>query len=230
MAPIWHGKKMAETQKTILIINPNSNQAVTDGISNAVDAFRLSGGPKIECMTLAEGPFGVESQADVDSVALPLSRVVTERDDVDAFVIACYSDPGIHACREATDKPVFGIQESAMLAAASLGDRFGVLAIADASIKRHLRYLRQLGLIERLANERPINLSVAETAGGDATFDRLEEVGALLRDQDRADVVVLGCAGMARYRKRLQDSLGLPVVDPCQAAATLALGAVLLNG
>jgi Asp/Glu/hydantoin racemase len=215
--------------KTILIINPNSNQAVTDGISDAVDAFRLPGGPTIECMTLAEGPFGVESQADVDSVALPLSQVVAARDDVDAFVIACYSDPGIHVCREATDKPVFGIQESAMLAAASLGDRFGVLAIADASIKRHLRYLRQLGLIDRLANERPINLSVAETAEGDATFDRLMEVGAELRDQDRADVVVLGCAGMAKHRARLQDGLGIPVVDPCQAAATLALGAVLLS-
>lgn len=221
---------MTESQQTILIINPNSNQAVTDGISDAVDAFRLVDGPKIECMTLTEGPFGVESQADVDSVALPLSQVVAERDDVDAFVIACYSDPGIHVCREATEKPVFGIQESAMLAAASLGDRFGVLAIADASIKRHLRYLRQLGLIDRLANERPINLSVAETAEGEATFDRLMEVGAMLRDQDRADVVVLGCAGMAKHRMRLQDGLGIPVVDPCQAAATLALGAVLLNG
>lgn len=214
--------------KRILIINPNSNPAVTAGISEAVEPLRLAGGPEIECMTLAEGPFGVESQADVDRVALPLAQVVRGRADVDAFVIACYSDPGIHVCREATSKPVFGIQESAMLAAASLGERFGVLAIADASIKRHLRYLRQLGLIDRLANERPINLSVAETAEGEATYDRLAAVGAELRDKDQADVIILGCAGMARHRSRLQDGLGIPVVDPCQAAATLALGAVLV--
>ena len=60
----------------ILVINPNSTQAVTDNTSRALEPLRMEGGPAIECMTLAEGPPGVESQADVESVVLPVSCVV----------------------------------------------------------------------------------------------------------------------------------------------------------
>lgn len=213
----------------IAVINPNSNQAVTDGMAEALKPLSINGAPEIECLTLAEGPFGVESQADVDSVALPLMRLVKNRTDADAFVIACYSDPGLHICREATDKPVFGIQECGVLTALSQGDGFGVIAIADKSIKRHLRYLRQMGVMDRLANERAVNLSVHESATGTQTFDRLCEVGMDLRDKDGAETIILGCAGMAAHRAPLADYLGIPVVDPVQAATSMAIGAVLLN-
>ena len=209
-------------------INPNSNQAVTDGMVDALKPLMVDGGPVIECITLEEGPFGIESQADVDAVALPLMRMVKKRSDVDAFVIACYSDPGLHVCREATNKPVFGIQECGVLTALSQGDQFGVIAIADISIKRHLRYLRQMGVIDRLANERALNISVHESAIGSQTFERLCQVGTELRDIDGAEVIILGCAGMARHRASLSDYLGIPVIDPVQAAVSMAVGAVLL--
>jgi Asp/Glu/hydantoin racemase len=195
----------------------------------ALKPLMVDGGPVIECITLEEGPFGIESQADVESVALPLMRMVKNRDDVDAFVIACYSDPGLHVCREVTKKPVFGIQECGVLTAMSQGDRFGVIAIADVSIKRHLRYLRQMGVMNRLANERALNISVHESAIGLQTFERLCEVGAELRDIDGAEVVILGCAGMAKHRSSLSDFLGIPVIDPVLAATSMAIGAVLLH-
>ena len=66
----------------ILVINPNSNQAVTDGLDTALDPFRSQGAPEIECVTLAEGPFGIESQADMEAVVLPLRDLVVERADV----------------------------------------------------------------------------------------------------------------------------------------------------
>ena len=212
----------------IAVINPNSNQAVTDGMLDALKPLMLDDGPVIECITLEEGPFGIESQADVDSVTLPLMRMVKERDDVDAFVIACYSDPGLHVCREATNKPVFGIQECGVLTALSQKDRFGVIAIADISIKRHLRYLRQMGVIDRLVNERALNISVHESATGSQTFERLCKVGMELRDIDGAEVVILGCAGMAKHRALLSNYLGVPVIDPVQATVSMAVGAVLL--
>ncbi len=213
----------------IAAINPNSNQAVTDGMAQALKPFDVEGAPQIECITLEEGPFGVESQADVESVSMPLMRMVQSRTDVDAFVIACYSDPGLFVCREATSKPVYGIQECGVLTAMSQGERFGVIAIADVSIKRHLRYLRQMGFLQRLANERAVNLSVHESATGTQTFDRLCEIGTELRDLDGADSIVLGCAGMAVHRAPLADYLGIPVVDPVQSAVSMAIGAVLLN-
>ena len=213
----------------VLVINPNSNQAVTDGMADALKPLQINGGPEIECVTLAEGPFGIESQADVESVTLPLKKLVSENTDADAYVIACYSDPGLHVCREATDKPVFGIQECGVLTALSQGGQFGVIALSSTSIKRHLRYIRQMGVVERLAKERAANLSVEESASGRGTFDRLCEVGRELRDLDGAETIILGCAGMAIHRAALADHLGIPVTDPVQAATAMAIGTVLLR-
>lgn len=212
----------------ILVINPNSNDDVTKGFSEVLDPLRLPGGPDIECVTLSEGPFGIETQEHVESVTLPLRRTVVERKDVDAFVIACYSDPGITVCREATSKPVFGIQESGVLAALSRGERFGVIALGPQSIKRHLRYIRQLGLESRLAAERPLHLSVAAAEEADA-YPRVLEVARDLVKEDGADVLLLGCAGMTRHRLPLEQALGIPVVDPVQMAVAQALTAVLLG-
>ena len=212
----------------ILVINPNSNDDVTKGFSEVLDPLRLPGGPDIECITLSEGPFGIETQEHVESVTLPLRRIVVERDDVDAFVIACYSDPGITVCREATGKPVFGIQESGVLAALSRGERFGVIALGPQSIKRHLRYIRQLGLETRLAAERPLHLSVAAAEEADA-YPRILQVARELVEEDAADVVLLGCAGMTRHRLPLEQDLAVPVIDPVQMAVAQALTTVLLN-
>jgi len=212
----------------ILVINPNSNHEVTDGFSQVLDPLRLPDGPDIECMTLADGPFGIETQEHVDSVTLPLRRIVVAREDVDAFVIACYSDPGITICREATSKPVFGIQESGILAALSRGERFGVIALGPQSIKRHLRYIRQLGLESRLAGERPLNLSVA-AAEESAAYPKVLEVARKLVETDGADVLLLGCAGMTKHRIPLEDTLGIPVIDPVQMATAQALTAVLFD-
>lgn len=210
----------------IVVINPNSNQAVTDGLDQALAPFRLGGGPAIECLTLAEGPFGVESQLDSDSVILPLARLVQSRPDAGAFVIACYSDPGLDACRSVTRAPVFGIQESGVLTAMARADLFGVIAIAEASVARHRRFMARMGVLGRLAGELPLNMSVDETARGEGTFARLVDVGRQLKARG-AGAVILGCAGMARHRAPLEDALGIAVIDPTQAAVGMAMGTLL---
>lgn len=217
---------MTERRKKILVVNPNSNEAVTRGLDDALRPLAFVDGPDIACVTLSEGPFGIETQSDAESVTLPLRRLVEADNAAAAFVIACYSDPGLHVCREATPRPVLGIAECGVLTALTRGERFGVIAIRQRSIRRHMRYLRQMGLMERFAGERPLEMSVAETASGEGTLARMIAVGEALRDQDGADVVVMGCAGMARHRRALADALGVPVVDPTQAAVAMALGAV----
>ena len=220
---------MTEGRPRIRVVNPNSNEAVTRGIDEAVQPLRFDGGPEIVCSTLAEGPFGIETQEHVESVALPLRRLVEADNASDAFIIACYSDPGLHVCREGTTRPVFGIAECGVLTALARAERFGVIAIMQRSIARHVRYLRQMGLMDRLAGERPLNMSVAETASGEGTLSRMIEVGRALKEQDGANAIVMGCAGMARHRKPLEDALGIPVIDPTQAAVTMALGVVQLS-
>ena len=215
--------------KKILVVNPNSNETVTRSLSEALLPFSRIGGFEVDCVTLAEGPYGIETQADADSVVMPLRRLVEADNSADAFVIACYSDPGVHVCREATRRPVFGIAEAGILSALARGERFGVIAIAEQSIRRHKRYLRQLCLVDRLAGERSLGMSVAETASGHGTLARMVEIGLELRDLDGADVIVMGCAGMARHRAALEDALGVAVIDPTQAAVTMAVGALMFQ-
>ena len=81
-----------------------------------------------------------------------------------------------------------------------------------------------MGLTERFAGERPLRMSVAETASGEGTLARMIAVGAKLRDHDGAQAIVMGCAGMARHRRPLEDALGVPVIDPTQAAVAMAIG------
>ncbi len=213
----------------ILVINPNSNEAVTEGLRQAVKPLTYAEGPEIVCETLAEGPFGIETQEHVESVAIPLRRKIEADNEADAFVIACYSDPGLHVAREGTSRPVFGIAESGVLTALARAERFGVIAIKSRSIPRHIRYLRQMGLMDRLAGERALEMSVAESASGEGTLGRMIEVGRKLKDQDGANAIVMGCAGMARHRKPLEEALGIPVIDPTQAAVTMAIGTIAVG-
>src|ERR1041384_1202957 len=214
----------------ILVINPNSTEVVTRGIDEAVEPLRMAGGPAIDCVTLKEGPPGIETQQQVDAVVGPMVNLVLSKEkQYAAFVVACYSDPGLHSLREATKKPVLGISECGILTALTLGQKFGVIAILRQSIARHLRYVGALGVSERLAAELPVDIPVVELSDEKKTFGRMVEVGSTLRHQHGADVVVMGCAGMARYRKPLQDEIGIPVVEPTQAAVAMAIGRVRLD-
>jgi Asp/Glu/hydantoin racemase len=212
----------------IVVVNPNSNKDVTDGLDAALKAFRLRGGPPILCVTLEDGPRAIESAQDAAIVVRHLVRLVSERPDAAAFVIACYSDPGVDACREVTRTPVYGIQECGVMAALARVDRIGVIALSDHSIRGHRRHLRRLGLLDRLVGERAAALSVADSAG-EAAFGALREAGRALVS-DGAEAVVLGCAGMARHRAGLEWALGVPVIEPTQAAVAMALGAALAAG
>lgn len=212
----------------ILVINPNSSVDVTRALERALDPLRFTGGPIIATMTVAEGPPGIETQAQVDAASAHVTAAIA-RDKADAYVIACFSDPGLYAAREHTHAPVFGIAESAFAAAITLGAGFGIIAILDRSIPRHVRYVDALGLRNRLAGDRAINVGVTRLADEAHTRTRVIDVGRQLRDHDGADVLILGCAGMARYRHEVEQALGVPVIDPTQAAVAQAVTAVALG-
>jgi Asp/Glu/hydantoin racemase len=124
---------------------------------------------------------------------------------------------------------VIGIASAGITTALNLGNAVGVMAILPASLSRHWRYFRAMGVAGRIAGDRPINLGVVELSDEPRTLARMTEVGMALRDHDGADVLVMGCAGMARYRGALEEALGLPVVDPTQAAVGMAVAATQLG-
>ena len=220
--------------RTIFLINPNSTQAVTDAFDAGLASLRIAGGPKLRCLTLAEVPPGIQCQLDVENVTLPLVNLVRKLDaehgDAAAgYVIACFSDPGLHAVREATRKPVLGVMESAMFTAMTRGHRVGVIAILQQSISRHLRAFGAMGILDRVAGDLPLGMQVVELSDSVRTRAGLLSVGTRLRDEKQANVVVLGCAGMAEHRSWLEQQLGIPVIEPAQAGAAMAIGRVLLG-
>lgn len=214
----------------IVVINPNSSVDVTDGIDAAMQPLRFSDGPSIDCLTLKDGPPGIETQRHVDSVVGPLCDLIErEGNNTDAFVIACFSDPGLHSARETTTRPVMGISESGITTALTLGEKFGIIAILPKGITRHKRYIRQMGLEGRLAGDRAIGVGVTGLSAEEEVESRMTAVGRKLIEEDGADTLIMGCAGMARYRHRLEDTLGVPVIDPSQAAVADAIAAVRLG-
>jgi len=216
--------------RTLFVINPNSTQEVTDQISLALEPYRVAGGPQIVVETLRSGPPGIESQAHVDGSSerlLAYFEAHPQHAKADAMVLACFSDPGFYALRETLACPVYGSAECAYLTAASMGSKFGVISILSRAIARHKRQVRLMGLEHKLAEDLAIEIGVVDLAKEDVTFARMRDVGNTLVSQHGANVVIMGCAGMARYRARLEDALGVPVIDPTQAAVAIALGNLL---
>ncbi len=213
---------------SLIVINPNSSETVTQGIDAAVEPLRRFGVP-IRCLTLAEGPPGIESQLQADLTIAPMLALAAAQADAAGYVIACFGDPGLHALRDQTALPVLGIQEAAVMTALTLGQRFGVIAILPGSIPRHLRAFGSMGVLDRLAGDRALGLGVGDLADPGKSLAAMIATGKRLRDEDGADVLIMGCAGMAQYRATLEAETGLAVVEPCQAAAATALGRIALG-
>ena len=209
----------------ILVINPNSNESVTEGLRESLQKFNSSG-VYIKCCTLEDGPFGVETDEDIVNVIPLVVQRISESPEFDAYVIACYSDPGLAKCNKLFSKPVFGMQRSSIEKAISTGERFGVLALSEQSIKRHMAYIRGLGLDGQLAGELPLDISVDEAANDAGSFEKIVSQGRRLIDESGADVLILGCAGMASHREPSEKVLQVPVIEPVQAAVSIAIEAV----
>ena len=208
----------------ILVINPNRSAACSRGIEAAIAPFAFPGGPALEVATLAEGPPAVYTWRDWHAAVEPLCRLI-ERDPADAYVVACASDPGIEAARASTDRPVFGVFRAAIAAAVARAERFGVIAIVDASKARHLAALRAMGLEGRLAAEVALNATMDDLLDPVLVRARLISAGRVLAEAG-AGAIVLGCTGMAHHRAALAAAVGLPVIEPCQAGVLQAMGAV----
>lgn len=204
-------------ERPIVVINPNSSEKITLQIRRAV------GGPDVEVATSTAGPVAIESDADVAAAVDPMLAVARDREAA-AYVVACFSDPGLDELRASTATPAFGVAESAIKLAAEVGSKIGVISSVAASIPRHERYWERIGAADLIAADIPTGLGVLELDSS-VGFERAVETGRRLIESG-ADVIVLGCTGMTHMESALEAELGVPVIDPCRAAVELARRAI----
>ncbi|NPD66041.1 Asp/Glu racemase [Lichenicola cladoniae] len=212
----------------ILIVNPNSSARVTAVIDRALEPLRRTTSMRIEVVGNPSGPPGIALQADADSVA-PFVQDTVGQSDALACVIACFSDPGLHGAREASaGRIVLGCGESGILHAMMSGDRFGIISLSESSTQRQRRMVRTMGVASRYAGS--VSLSAtAEDVTSPAMFEAMAGAGDELVRQG-ANVVVMGCAGMAHCRDALERRLGVIVIDPVDSAVAMAIGLCCLKG
>lgn len=211
----------------ILVINPNTSHACTAGIAEAVSPFNAPGLPRLDVVQLAddEGPPAIVTWRDWFAVAEPLCRTI-EREAAAAYIIGCVSDPGLEAARTVTDRPVLGMFRCAVAAALTRAERFGVVGFTWRSEQRQRRALQSMGVEGRMAGWVPLDLPMEVLTDPVAPQARIAEAARRLAAEG-AEVIILGCAGMARHVAVAAEASGLPVIEPCQAAAAAAQLAVI---
>jgi len=221
----------------ILVINPNTTVAMTEKIGAAARRVAAAG-TEIVAVNPASGPVSIEGYYD-EAISVPgLLEVIGQQRDFDAVIIACFDDTGLDAARCVTDRPVVGIGEAAYHMASMLSNKFSVVTTLARSVPALEHNLHKYGLAARCARVRSSEVPVLdlEKPGSDACDRISAEIGRAIKE-DRAEAIVLGCAGMTDLADQLAQQHGVPVLDGvvcavglCEAMARLGLRTARTGG
>ena len=215
----------------IKVINPNTTLSMTAVIAAAA---RQVAGPDvvIDAVSPLHGPASIEGHYDEAMACVGLLEEVRKGEDegADAYVIACFGDPGLDAAREIARGPVLGIAEAAMRAASFVATGFSVVTTLarTVTIAEHLVVRYGVQSHCRAVRATDIPVLALEDPQSDAYRKILDECRRAL-SEDRSGAIVLGCAGMAEMCQRLSRELGAPVIDGVSAAVVMAEGLLRLG-
>lgn len=213
----------------ILLINPNTSESFTEKVGKIAAQYAFSG-TKTIAVNPASGPRSIESIYD-ELLSSPGTLEIALRymDEIDGIVIACYSDhPTVYALREITDKPVMGIAEASMQLACLVGYKFSVVTTNREWEPLLMDAVKHYGLAERCASVRSTGMAVLDLdeLSPDETYTKIKQAAKQAIELDGAEVICLGCAGMAGLDKQLEADLGVPVIDGVSGAVKLLEGMI----
>ena len=206
----------------LLVINPNTTRSMTEKIGAAARAAAF-GGTEIVSVNPDSGPPSIEGYYD-EAFAVPgLISEMRKAGPVDATIIACFDDTGLDAARSFSPTPVIGIGEAAFHLASLIAGKFSVVTTLSRSVPAIEHNLARYGLMTRCARVRAADVAVLdlEVPGSPARARISREIDRAV-DEDKAEAIVLGCAGMADLAGALSDEHVLPVIDGVAAAVKLA--------
>jgi len=207
----------------IMVINPNTSQSMTDHLRQELERIKRPD-TELTVVCAERGPETIESAYDEAYAIPPTLDLVKKanREGYDAVILACFSDPGLEAAKEISEIPVIGIEESSLHMAAMLGSKFTVVTPRKQRIPSKREHVHMRGMSHFLASVRSLDLSVAETdADPERTKKRVLEVSRQAVE-DGAEVIILGCAGMAGYAPEIESKLNIKVIDPSAVALKVA--------
>lgn len=206
----------------ILVINPNTTTSMTDKIAKAARAVARPD-TEIVAASSQDGPTSIQGFLDVATCVPGLLNEVVQHKEVDAIVIACFDDTGLDAVRSLVSVPVLGIGEAAYHAASMIANKFSVITTLSRSVPGLENNLLRYGLAQKCACVRATEIPVLKLEEGDpATLDKIRlEIHASI-NEDKAEAIVLGCAGMADLMAQLSEEFGLPVIEGVSAGVTFA--------
>lgn len=206
----------------IRVINPNTTASMTETIAAAARAV-VSPDTEIVATTATSGAVSLEGHYDEAMSVVGLVEAINADPDADAYVIACFGDPGLLAAREIARGPVLGIAEAAMHAASFVATGFSVVTTLERTrvIAEHL--VRNYGMEHHCRRVRATDIPVLELENP-ASNCRALILGECERaiEEDKSGAIVLGCAGMADLARYLEDRLQVPVIDGVAAAVKFA--------
>ena len=180
----------------------------------------------VRVIEAGEGPLSIESTVEEEWSTIGVMKSVAEyEDDVDAFVIGCFGDPGLAAARELTDTPVVGPAAASFYTAVQLADRFSCLTILESTKPFTRRLVHEYGLGDRLASVPVVEAPVLDIDhSSDAIVQDMIDAGRDAVTDDGAEALVPGCMSLSfmQVHDEIADAVGVPFVDPVTASLETA--------
>ena len=209
----------------IRLINPNTTASMTASIYRAANDYAAAGTQVSACQPEA-GPVSIESHFDEAISAVGVAQEVIKGEqegNIDAYVVACFGDPGLLAARELTRAPVVGIAEAAFHMATLISTRFSIVTTLGRTgiIAEHL--LEQYGFRQHCRRIRAAEIPVLDLEHHpEVAYQRIVQECFRARDEDGIGAIVLGCGGMANLTQEISREVGLPGVEGVSAGLKLA--------
>jgi allantoin racemase len=213
----------------ILVVNPNTTASMTRTIAKGAKAAAALG-TEIVAVNPEFGPPSIEGYLDEAFSVAGLLAEMGNAPGMDAYIVACFDDTGLDAARCTTDAPVVGIGEAAFHLATLVAGGFSVVTTLSRSVPAIEHNLLKYGLATRCRKVRAAEVPVLdlEAPGSNARARISEEIHTAVRE-DRAEAIVLGCAGMADLAVGLAREHGIPVLDGVGCAVKLCETLVALG-
>lgn len=215
----------------LCVINPNTSAGMTAAIGRAA-AKVAAPGTEVQAVQPSFGPATIEGHHDEVWAAAGVTEQVREGEGrgTHAYVIACFGDPGLMAARELSTGPVIGIAEAAFHAAAMLATGFSVVTTLARTVVIAEHLVLQYGFERQCRGIHATDIAVlALEEPSPHAFEQIAACAAEALVRDRSGAIVLGCAGMAELCARLQQRLGVPVIDGVAVAVKFAESLVALK-